>query len=59
VSNQDDQNREKNEMRMMWIGSAAVVILILALMGYNMWAHPNAGSTPSEVSSQSRSEPAK
>jgi hypothetical protein len=58
-NDQDAQNRDKNEMRFMWIGSAAVIILILALMGYNMWAHPNAGSEPSELSSQSRSEQSK
>ena len=58
MTNQDDKNRDKGEMRIMWIGSAAVVVIILALMGYNMWAHPNAGVDPAEPSSQSRTAPA-
>lgn len=61
MTNQDEQDgaqREKSEMRIMWIGTAVMVGLILALMGYNMWAHPNAGNEPTELSSQSRSAPA-
>jgi len=54
---QEAQQREKGEMRMMWIGTAAMVAVILALMGYNMWAHPNAGADPTELSSQSRPAP--
>ena len=29
-------DQEKSEMRIMWIGSAAIVLLILAAMGFNM-----------------------
>jgi hypothetical protein len=54
-----DPNTEKNEMRVMWIGSAAIVLLILAAMGINMLiAHDtSAGST--EKSNQSATVPAK
>jgi hypothetical protein len=34
--NPEDANKEKNEMRIMWIGSAAIVLLILVAMGINM-----------------------
>jgi hypothetical protein len=37
---------EKNEMRWMWIGSAAIVLLLLAAMGVNMLiAHGDGSST--------------
>ena len=32
----DDTNNEKGEMRIMWIASAAIVLLILVAMGINM-----------------------
>jgi hypothetical protein len=54
---QDAETHEKSEMRMMWIGTVTIVALIVALMGYNMWAHPDAGNNSSELSSQSRSAP--
>jgi hypothetical protein len=31
-----EDEKEKGEMRIMWIGSAAIVLLILAAMGFNM-----------------------
>jgi hypothetical protein len=31
-----DSNKEKSEMRIMWIASAAIVLLILVAMGINM-----------------------
>jgi hypothetical protein len=31
-----EDEKEKGEMRIMWIGSAAIVPLILAAMGFNM-----------------------
>jgi hypothetical protein len=32
----EDANKEKGEMRIMWIASAAIVLLILVAMGINM-----------------------
>ena len=61
MTNQDDQNQDKNEMRMMWIGSGAIVLLLLGLMGYSMLFHPNMGTDSkdsTELSSQSRTTPA-
>jgi hypothetical protein len=49
----DHQGR--GEMRIMWIFSAAVVLLILGMMGVNMLIHHDTG--PSEISSQSRMAP--
>jgi hypothetical protein len=31
-----DEKKEKSEMRIMWIGTAAIVLLLLAAMGFNM-----------------------
>jgi hypothetical protein len=31
-----EDEKEKGEMRIMWISSAAIVLLILAAMGFNM-----------------------
>jgi hypothetical protein len=36
-----DQNTEKSEMRVMWIMSAVIVLIILGLMGFNMLTHPD------------------
>ena len=47
--------KQHNEMRAMWIFSAAVVLLILGMMGANVLFHKDSGS--SEISSQSRSAP--
>ena len=57
MTNQDDENREKGEMRYMWIGTGAIVLFILGLMGYNMMFNHDA-STSTELSSQSRPAPA-
>jgi hypothetical protein len=57
TSPQDD----KNEMRMMWIGSAAILFLILAAMGINMLiAHDtNGGSSTETTGSLSGAAPPK
>jgi hypothetical protein len=58
MTSPNDPNTEKNEMRVMWIGSAAIVLLILAAMGANMLiAHST--STSTETSSQSSTVPPK
>jgi hypothetical protein len=50
---------EKNEMRMMWIGSAAIVLLILAAMGINMLIAHGGGSSTQATSSLSDTVPPK
>jgi hypothetical protein len=52
-----DPNTEKTEMRVMWIGSAAIVLLILAAMGANMLISHNTSTR--ETSSQSATVPPK
>jgi hypothetical protein len=37
----DERNTEKSEMRVMWIMTAVVVLIILELMGFNMLTHPD------------------
>jgi hypothetical protein len=61
VANQDapdtseSDTTEKREMRMMWIGSGVIVLIILALMGVSMLSNHDSGST--EITSQSRTAP--
>jgi hypothetical protein len=52
---------EKNEMRVMWIGSAAIVLLILAAMGVNMLIthDTNGGSSAETTGSLSGTAPPK
>jgi hypothetical protein len=54
-----EPNSEKGEMRAMWIGSAAIVVFILALMGYNWMFHGDMATDTTEISSQSRTAPAR
>jgi hypothetical protein len=51
MTDQNEPSSEKNEMRVMWIGSAAVVLLLLAAMGINMLiAHgTGAGATETRI----------
>ena len=44
-------------MRIMWIASGAIVLIILGLMGMNMLS--DTGSGPTDMSSQSRTAPPK
>jgi len=53
-----DQNDDKHEMRMMWIFSVAVVLLILAAMGINMLVHHDTSAATPETT-QSPSERSK
>ena len=50
--------RNKREMRVMWVFSAAIVLLILGGMGANMmWGHQTPANASSDISSQSRTAP--
>ena len=53
MADQNDPNTEKNEMRVMWIGSVAIVLLILAAMGINMLIAHDTNAGFAETSSQS------
>ena len=57
MSEQDDQARDKREMRMMWIFSAVIVLIILGGMGANMLFHHDTTSGATDLSSQSRKAP--
>jgi hypothetical protein len=46
MANQPDPNTEKSEMRVMWIGSLAIVLVLLGAMGINMlMTHDTSTST--------------
>jgi hypothetical protein len=51
MANQPDPNSEKSEMRVMWIGTIAIVLLLLGAMGINMLMTHNTatGSVQSSV----------
>ena len=57
MSDEHDSNRHKKEMRAMWIFSAAVVLLILGMMGANVLFRGDPGTGSPEISSQSRPAP--
>jgi hypothetical protein len=59
MTNPTDPDTEKNEMRVMWIGSAAIVLLILAAMGINMLIAHNTGAGSAEKGIQSATVPPK
>jgi hypothetical protein len=41
MTGQRERNTEKSEMRVMWIMTAVIVLIILELMGMNMLTHPD------------------
>jgi hypothetical protein len=48
----EDPNKEKSEMRIMWIASAAIVLLILVAMGFNMMiTHDTSAGSSAETTS--------
>ena len=57
MPNETDENENKHEMRVMWGFSAAVVLLILGMMGVNMLFHHPSEAESTEISSQSRVAP--
>jgi len=59
TEDQEQAAKNKREMRVMWIFSAAVVLLILGAMGANMmWgSHTYTGGPATDISSQSRAVP--
>ena len=59
MANPTDPDTDKNEMRVMWIGSAAIVLLILVAMGINMLVAHNTGAGSVEIGSQSATVPPK
>ena len=58
---QEQAAKNKSEMRVMWIFSAAIVLLILGAMGATMmWgSHTYTGEPATDISSQSRPAPAR
>ena len=41
MPDQNEQDTQKSDMRVMWIMSAVIVLIILGLMGFNMLTHPD------------------
>ena len=54
MTNQNDE--EKQNMRIMWIASGVIVLFFLGIMGLSVLSDKGTGST--EMSSQSRTAPA-
>jgi hypothetical protein len=53
MTNQPQPNTEKSEMRVMWIGSFAIVLLLLGAMGINMLMTHNTSTGTVETTGQS------
>ena len=58
MTNHDEDNQEKSDMRGMLILSAIIVFLIVGGMGLNVLFHKDTTTGPTEMSSQSRTAPA-
>jgi hypothetical protein len=56
MTDKNESNAEKSGTRMMWIATAAIILLIVGMMGANVLFHKDTG--PNETSSQSRTAPA-
>jgi hypothetical protein len=52
MANQPDPNTEKSEMRVMWIGSLAIVLVLLGAMGINMLMTHNTSTGTVETTGQ-------
>ena len=57
MTNQHDEDEDKQNMRIMWMASGVIVLFILGMMGLSMLS--DTGTGPTEMSSQSRPAPAK
>ena len=55
--NQPDPNTEKTEMRVMWIGSLAIVLVLLGAMGINILMAHNTSTGTVETTGQSDASP--
>jgi flagellar basal body-associated protein FliL len=53
MADQRDPNTEKSEMRVMWIGSIVIVLLLLGAMGINMLIAHGTSTSSTEASFQS------
>ena len=58
MTNHDEENQEKSDMRGMLILSAIIVFLIVGGMGLNVMFHKDTTTGPTEMSSQARTAPA-
>jgi hypothetical protein len=60
MANPDDSNKEKGDMRIMWIASAAIVLLILVAMGINMLiTHDTSPGSSAETTNHAAALPPK
>jgi hypothetical protein len=57
MANQPDPSTEKGEMRVMWIGSLVIVLLLLGAMGINMLMTHNTSTGTVETTGQSGTPP--
>jgi hypothetical protein len=59
MPNQPDPNNEKSEMRVMWFGTIAIVLLLLGAMGINMLMTHNTSPGTVETTGLSGAVPPK
>ena len=57
MANQPDPNTEKSEMRVMWIGALAILLLLLGPIGINMLMTHNTITGAVETTGQSGASP--
>jgi hypothetical protein len=60
MANPDDSNKEEGDMRIMWIASVAIVLLILVAMGINMLiTHDTSPGSSAETTNHAATLPPK
>jgi hypothetical protein len=59
MTDPNEPNAEKSDMRIMWIATAVIVLGILGAMGINILIHHDASTATPEMSDQSRAIPPK
>ena len=59
MTNQDKENIEKSDNRMMWIATAVIVLILVGGMGANMLFHHDTINNPVDTSTPSGAVPPK
>ena len=57
MTNEPDPTTEKSEMRVMWVGSVAIVLMLLGAMGINMLMTHNTSTGTLEDGEAARVSP--
>lgn len=57
MTNQEEQNSERSDTRVMWIATGVIVLILVGGMGINMLVHHDTIAGAPDAGSQSRPAP--